>query len=567
MAAVRDDSKAMDLRSNGGAGLVMAMAVQGAAQGAAAGGASRQAIVAAVAAALRTAWALLAGVGSEEDAELAMREQAMELAMRQQVRGAQPGGAARARRIVGAHVDFGKDVEALRHALAQPQRAQRGGRCGPRVPAPPGPEEADVGDALSSPPPTPVAAALGATEAPSSSDGAALGHAPPSPLLGPSAAVGEEEADVESPFEGHADGVKLEGNTSLDIGQPDVDEREGTDEVIDAPEDQMSDEADERPLEGGSLGTSEVGAARSDGCQDVRGAEVQATEGPVEVVRRGGRRDAGLRCQTFAETEVVRGRRRAPPRAASVCVAARGKGAAAPRTWARASSADWHLVHLRGRPARGWRLDLAQAARLAEPMAPPPFASGPCWWKQDVDEVIAKVHGGPAAKGRLRSAGVDEKKVEGLFYERSDDCGALGIEGQAGNGGPEARVSLGRDGGGGGSQGHDGGDVESAAQPLAPSTRRQRRHRQRQEDEQAANDDDFVLPSIFARMELSMALRSGAAGAIDEAEARLRAAVDRLRQAEAEFDSKTALFEQRRETLQRALECQQQECQLRGAAG
>ncbi|CAK0899680.1 unnamed protein product, partial [Prorocentrum cordatum] len=101
---------------------------------------------------------------------------------------------------------------------------------------------------------------------------------------------------------------------------------------------------------------------------------------------------------------------------------------------------------------------------------------------QDVNEVSAKVHGAPVAKDRISSTDVDEKKVKGLFDEHSDDCGALSIDGQAGNGDPKDRDSLGHDSGGG-SQGHDGGDVESAAQLLAPSTRRQRRRQEQQEDE------------------------------------------------------------------------------------
>ncbi|CAK0862719.1 unnamed protein product, partial [Prorocentrum cordatum] len=230
MAAVPDDGKAMDLRSNSGAELVLAMAVQGAAQGAAAGGASRQAIAAAVAAALRTTWALLAEVGSEEDAELAMRWQAMEPAMRQQPRGAQPGGAARARRNVGAHVDLGKGVEALRQALAQPQRAQRGGRCGPRVPAPPGPVAADA-------------------------------------------------------TEDQADGVEL-GGTSLDIGEPDVDECEGTDQVIDTPEGQLLGEVPPSSQLSAAVGEdSELDVDECEGTdQVVNSAEVQhVPEAPRDV--------------------------------------------------------------------------------------------------------------------------------------------------------------------------------------------------------------------------------------------------------------------------------------------
>ncbi|CAK0862509.1 unnamed protein product [Prorocentrum cordatum] len=239
MAAVPDDAKAMDLRSTSGAGLVMAMAVQGAAQGAAAGGASRQAIAAAVAAALRTTWALLAEVGSEEDAELAMRWQAMEPAMRQQLRGAQPGGAARARRNVGAHVDLGKGVEALRQALAQPQRAQRGGRCGPRVPAPPGPVAADA-------------------------------------------------------TEDYADGVELGG--SLNIGEPDVDECEGTDQVIVTPEGQLLGEVQPSSLLSAAVGEdSELDVDECEGTdQVVNSAEVKhVPEAPRDVEPGGdGGRDA-----------------------------------------------------------------------------------------------------------------------------------------------------------------------------------------------------------------------------------------------------------------------------------
>ncbi|CAK0896022.1 unnamed protein product [Prorocentrum cordatum] len=102
---------------------------------------------------------------------------------------------------------------------------------------------------------------------------------------------------------------------------------------------------------------------------------------------------------------------------------------------------------------------------------------------------------------------------------------------------------------------------------------------QGQESEEATNDDDFVLPSILAKMEesmeaqrrsqaslvedlaklralraqeLSVALRNGVAGAVDEAKVRLRAAVDRLRLAEAAFDNKMATFQRQCEVLQRA---------------
>ncbi|CAK0862438.1 unnamed protein product, partial [Prorocentrum cordatum] len=235
MAAVPDDGKAMDLRSNGGAGLVMAMAVQGAAQGAAAGGASRQAIAAAVAAALRATRALLEEIGCEEDAELAMRWQAMEPAMRQQLRGAQPGGAARARRNVGAHVDLGKGVEALRQALAQPQRA------------------------------------------------------------------------AEETTEDRADGAKLEGTTSLDIGEPGVDECEGTDQVIETPEGQLLGEAPPSPQLSAAVGEgSELDVGECEGTgQVVNSAEAQPVPEAPRDVEPGGRGGGGPEEQLM-ETEVPR---------------------------------------------------------------------------------------------------------------------------------------------------------------------------------------------------------------------------------------------------------------------
>ncbi|CAK0853074.1 unnamed protein product, partial [Prorocentrum cordatum] len=355
MAASGGGTKGMDLRSDG-AGLVIAMAVQGAAQGAAAGGASRQAIAAAVAAALRTAWALLADGGSEEDAELAMRWQAMEPAMRQQLRGVQACGAARARRNVGAHVVLGKGVEALREALVRPQRAQRGGRCGPRVPAQPDLAEAGGG-----------------------------GSTPPSPPMVPSAAVATEVGG--NPFDDHADDTMLEGSVG-DGAELDVDVCKGTDQVVDSSE------------------------ARVD-------ASEQEHQSPFEE-----------------------------------------------------------------------------------------------------DTVLGEVPPFPQL-----SAAVGEEAV--------------------------------------------GGPLESIVGAEL----------QGQESEEATNDDDFVLPSILAKMEesmeaqrrsqaslvedlaklralraqeLSVALRNGVAGAVDEAKVRLRAAVDRLRLAEAAFDNKMATFQRQCEVLQRA---------------
>ncbi|CAK0906991.1 unnamed protein product, partial [Prorocentrum cordatum] len=361
------------------------------------------AVAAAVAAALRAAWALLAGAGSEEDAELAMRWQVMQPETRQQVRGAPPRGEARARRNVGAHVGLGKGVDALRQAMARPQHAQRGGRCGPR----------------------------------------------------------KKQAASEDHIVGDPEAREMEGDTSAGIGGPDMDECKGTDHVVGAPEGQVNDK------EGATKVISQAGAALRVGCLDVHGAEMQATDGPVEVAPLS---EDAVRGQTAAEEEVVRGRRGAPPRAASVCAAARGKGAAAPRAGARASSADLRASCARGGGSRGWRFDLAQAARLAGPAVPLPLASGPRWWKQGVGEVSAKVHKDPLRQGRLSSTGADEEEES--------------IEAQR-----RAQVSR----------------VDELAKMLA-----------------------------FRAQELTAALRCGAAGAVDDAKARLRAAVDQRPQAAAQ---------------------------------
>ncbi|CAK0841044.1 unnamed protein product [Prorocentrum cordatum] len=135
----------MGLRSGGaeeltGAAELLKATIHGAAHGAAAGGGSRQVVAAAVAAAVRTVWALLDGgdaACAEEDLELAMRQAAMEPAMRHQMRGARPCGRDRALRNVGAHVDLGNGVEVLQEALSRPQGAQRGGRCAARAADPP----------------------------------------------------------------------------------------------------------------------------------------------------------------------------------------------------------------------------------------------------------------------------------------------------------------------------------------------------------------------------------------------------------------------------------------------
>ena len=102
-----------------------------------------------------------------------------------------------------------------------------------------------------------MAAPHGETEAAGSSDDVAMDHIPPSPLMVPSAAVDKEED--ESPFEDHADGAKLEGPDG-DGSELDVDAREATDQVADSTEVQVSEEADDRPLEGGRV--SPIGAGR-----------------------------------------------------------------------------------------------------------------------------------------------------------------------------------------------------------------------------------------------------------------------------------------------------------------
>ncbi|CAK0878227.1 unnamed protein product [Prorocentrum cordatum] len=399
--------EAMDLRSNGSAGLIMAMAVQGVAQGAAASGTSQQAIAAAVTAALRTAWALLAGADSEEDAELAMRWQAMQPAMRQQVHGAPLCGGARARRNVGAHVGLGKGVEALRQALARPQHAQRGGRCGPRK-----------------------------------KQAASQNHIVDDPEAREDA--GEEEH--QRPFEkdarvGHADGVQMEGGTSMGIREPDVDDCKGTDQVVGTPEGEVNDKE----------GATEVGGYPFDVVRPLGGGSQvisQATDGPVEVAPLS---EDVVRGQTAAETEAV---------------------------------------------------------RLTEPVVPPPLASGLRWWKQDVGEASAKVREDPVMQGRL--------------------CEAA----------PKGRRRWQQQGG---EEAADNGFVlPSVLAQMEESVEAQRRA-------QASHVDELAKMLALRAQELTVALRCGAVGAVDEAKARLRAAVDQRRQAAAQFDGKMALLEQRRE--------------------
>ncbi|CAK0815217.1 unnamed protein product, partial [Prorocentrum cordatum] len=337
-------------------------------------------------------------------------------------------------RNVGAHVDFGKGVEALRQALARPQHAQRGGRCGPRK------KQAASQDHIVDDPEAREDAGKEEHQCPFEED-AVLGEFPCS--LQPSAAAG------------HADGVQMDGDTSLGIGEPVVDERKGTRQVVGTPEGQVNDK------EGATEVISQAGAAMRVGCLDVRGAEMKATGGPVEVAPLS---EDVVRGQTATETEAV---------------------------------------------------------RLTEPVVPPPLASGPRWWKQDVGEVSAKVHEDPVMQGRFSSTDVDEE-VHGRL-------------------------------GGGGSQGQ--GSEEAAGDDFAcPSILAQMdRSIEAQRRIKASHMDELAKMPALRAQELTVALRCGAAGAADDAKAHLRAAVDQRHQAAARFDGKITLFEQRREALQRAV--------------